>query len=105
MAIGRLILALLLLCVALPATAAMPCHDGDAMPAAMTMPHDTPATQDHRDTTLAAHICIGCVPPSSWRSAVVAEAPIASTLAPMAQLTSPRLGERLKPSTPPPRFG
>src|SRR5690242_19278241 len=99
--IGRLILALLLLCVALPATAAMPCHD-DAMPAAMTMSH-RPGLVGHQDKAMTAHVCIGCVPPSSWRSAEVAPAPLAQAAAPIAQLSSLLIGERSKPKTPPPR--
>lgn len=99
--IGRLILALLLSCVALPATAAMPCHD-DAMPATMAMSHQS-GTSDHQDRALIAHVCIGCVPPSSWRSAEVAPPPLARAAAPIAQLPSLLIGERSKPKTPPPR--
>ena len=99
--IGRLILALLLLCVALPATAAMPCHDG-AMPAAMVMTHQS-STGDRHDNALTAHVCIGCVPPSSWRSAEVASPPLVRAVEPISGLSSLRLGERSKPKTPPPR--
>ena len=101
MAIGRLILALLLLCVALPATATMPCHD-DAMPAAMAMPHQ-PGTADHQDRAMMAHVCIGCVPPSSWRSADIASPLGVRTVEPTAQLSSLLLSDQSKPKTPPPR--
>jgi len=102
MTLSRLILALLLACLALPATAAMPCHDDAAMPA-MAMEHHAPAGSDHRDSAVAAHVCIGCVPPSSWRR--VAQAPFVPTPplvvdwtpAPLALHTTSR------PTTPPPR--
>lgn len=101
MTLGRLILALLLLCVALPATAAMPCHD-DKMPAAMTMSKQS-GTADHQDKAMMAHVCIGCVPPSSWRSAEVAPPPLAHAVAPIAQLSSLLISDQSKPKTPPPR--
>lgn len=100
--IARLIFALLLACLALPATAAMPCHDDAAMPA-MAMEHHAPAGSDHRDQVVAAHICIGCVPPSSWRRAPQApRVPVALLItdwapAPLALHTESR------PATPPPR--
>jgi len=102
MTLGRLILALLLVCLALPATAAMPCHDDAAMPA-MAMEHHAPVSSDHRDQAVAAHVCIGCVPPSSWRPApqaprLVVTRPVADWApAPLALHTASR------PATPPPR--
>jgi hypothetical protein len=102
MTIGRLILALLLLCVALPATAAMPCHD-DAMPAAMAMPHQS-GTADHQDKATMAHVCIGCVPPSSWRGADFDSPPLAQGSSPIAKPSSLLVGEPSKPRTPPPRI-
>jgi hypothetical protein len=102
MTLGRLILALLLLCVALPATAAMPCHD-DKMPVAMAMPHQT-GTADHQDKAMMAHVCIGCVPPSSWRGASIASSPLLSAAIPVAQPASALIGARTRPTTPPPRM-
>jgi hypothetical protein len=100
--VGRLILALLLACVALPATAAMPCHDDAVMPA-MVMEHRAPASGEHRDQAVAAHVCIGCVPPSSWRrapqAAIVPVAPVIADWAP-APLA---LHTASPPATPPPR--
>jgi len=102
MTLSRLILALLLACLALPATAAMPCHDDAAMPT-MAMEHHAPAGSDHRDSAVAAHVCIGCVPPSSWRrvaqASFVPTPPLVVdwTPAPLALHTTSR------PTTPPPR--
>jgi hypothetical protein len=102
MTLGRLILALLLACLALPATAAMPCHDDAAMPA-MAMTHHAPASSGHQDQAVAAHICIGCVPPSSWRRVVHAPrlptTPLIAEWAP----ASLALHTASRPTTPPPR--
>ena len=96
----RLLFSLLLACLALPATAAMPCHDGGA-DTAMVMPA---GAASHHGPAMAAHICIGCVPPSSWRTApdfapplIVSEAP------PVAVLARLDLGRAAPPATPPPR--
>ncbi|TPG39644.1 hypothetical protein EAH79_13105 [Sphingomonas koreensis] len=97
--IVRLLLGLLLACLALPATAAMPCHDGGA---AMAMP--MPAASHHGDKAAAPHLCVGCVPPSSWRGAVVS-APLApAALPPAHTLGRFTVGRSAPPATPPPRF-
>ncbi len=62
--LARLILTVLLAALALPATAAMPCHDDTPMMGEMA--HHAPASPDR---AVPAHVCIGCVPPSSWRTA------------------------------------
>ena len=101
----RLIFALLLACLALPATATMPCHDGrgqavTAMKAAEShaapMPH-------HRDPATAAHVCIGCVPPSSWRAAPDLAPPLLAEAPPVAALARLDPGRGAPPATPPPR--
>jgi hypothetical protein len=102
MTLGRLILALLLACLALPATAAMPCHDDAAMPA-MAMEHHAPASGEHRDQAVTAHACIGCVPPSSWRRAPqMAVLPTARIIADWAPAPLALHGAS-RPDTPPPR--
>lgn len=94
----RLLFSLLLACLALPATAAMPCHDGGT--AAMMMP-DGPVPHHHK---AAAHICIGCVPPSSWRTALDLAPPLMiSEAPPVAVLARLDLGRAAPPATPPPR--
>jgi hypothetical protein len=102
MTLGRLIFALLLACLALPATAAMPCHDDAAMPA-MAMTNHAPASSDHRDQAVAAHVCIGCVPPSSWRR--VPQAPfVPAARVVLAWAPAPlALHSASRPATPPPR--
>src|SRR3546814_4681468 len=65
--IARLLLVLLLAGLALPATAAMPCHDA-APPPMAGMTHHAPAISDAPTApakAMPAHLCIGCVPPSS----------------------------------------
>jgi hypothetical protein len=96
--LARLILTVLLAALALPATAAMPCHD-DAPMVGESM-HHAPASPDR---AIPAHICIGCVPPSSWRAARI-EAP---TLLPATPAPSPlaalAAGPTHAPDPPPPR--
>src|SRR3546814_16266038 len=72
--IARLLLVLLLAGLALPATAAMPCHDA-APPPMAGMTHHAPAISDAPTApakAMPAHLCIGCVPPSSWRAGTIA---------------------------------
>ena len=99
----RLLFSLLLAWLALPATAAMPCHDGGPV-AAMAMPADHMAPMPHhRDTMTAAHVCIGCVPPSSWRTAPELAPRLAPEAAPMAMPVRLTLGHAAPPAIPPPR--
>jgi hypothetical protein len=96
----RLIFSLLLACLALPATTTMPCHDGGAE-AAMTM---QTGKRHHHDPAMAAHACIGCVPPSSWRTAPDLAPPLMIPAAPpVAVLARLDLGRAMPPATPPPR--
>jgi hypothetical protein len=96
--LARLILAVLLAALALPATAAMPCHDDT--PVMGEMVHHAPASPDR---AIPAHICIGCVPPSSWRAArfeTPALIPVAPVPGPLAVLAA---GTARAPDPPPPR--
>jgi hypothetical protein len=96
----RLLFSLLLVCLALPAMAAMPCHDGRAA-ATMVMPA---GAASRHGPAMAAHICIGCMPPSSWRTAPdLAPPPIVSEAPPVAVLARLDLGRPAPPATPPPR--
>ncbi|RIA37604.1 hypothetical protein DFR49_3491 [Hephaestia caeni] len=104
--IARLLLVLLLAGLALPATATMPCHDG-APPPMAGMTHHAPATSDVPTTpakAMPAHLCIGCVPPSSWRAGTIA----APLLPPMTlggrPLRALIAGPPLAPEPPPPRL-
>ena len=97
--LARLILAVLLTALALPATAAMPCHD-DA-PMIGEMMHHAPAVPDR---AVPAHICIGCVPPSSWRTAPI-DTPFLLPAAPEFQaLAGLVAGPAHAPDPPPPRI-
>ncbi|HVI98899.1 MAG TPA: hypothetical protein VM657_07530 [Sphingomonas sp.] len=100
MTAGRLILALLLACLALPATATMPCHDDAPAPMA-GMTHHAP---DAPDAAMPAHLCIGCVPPSSWRVGTIT-APLLPAM-PLAgrPFRASVAGPPLTPEPPPPRL-
>eukprot|EP01035_Chromulina_nebulosa_P033759 gene33759-45210_t len=70
----RLILALLMVALAMPAMASHGCHDD--MPAVTVASHmmtkSAPMPMGKHDGTAAEHVCAGCIPPSTWRSNVPA---------------------------------
>lgn len=99
--LARLILVLLLAAFAVPAAAASSCHEATV---SAPMAHHGGAG-DHRapDVAIAAHVCIGCIPPGDWTAARIAQplAPPAVPLAIMQQSFSPGLARA--PALPPPR--
>jgi hypothetical protein len=102
--LARLILSLLLAAFALPAMAASPCHDALA-PMAMAANHSmptAPAREGHDDHAIVAHACIGCIPPSSLRSAEIAR-PMESRAIPVVRFAQLVAGRASPPATPPPR--
>jgi hypothetical protein len=102
--IARLIFTLLLACLALPAMASAPCHDGSGEMAGMTMPHTMPAPVDnHEPKALAVHACMGCIPPATLlRAGMTAPMPLAALPAGRALVRFDRR-RMTPPATPPPR--
>ncbi|WP_260597981.1 hypothetical protein [Sphingomonas endolithica] len=102
--IARLILMLLLACLALPAMASAPCHDGSGEMAGMAMPHTMPAPVENQERqALAVHACMGCIPPATLlRAGVAAPMPLAALPAGRALIRFDR-GRMTPPATPPPR--
>jgi hypothetical protein len=102
--IARLILILLLACLALPAMAAAPCHDGSGEMAGMARPHAMPAVPDeHERKAVPVHACMGCIPPASLLRAAVAAPPPLVALPLTAALVRFDRGRMTPPATPPPR--
>lgn len=101
--IARLILALLLAAFAIPAGASVPaCHD--TPPAAMVghaMP-DMPAVPDHK--AAAAHVCIGCIPPSDWAGGHLGDRLRPGAANPVGGVMRLDLGAGWPPALPPPRL-
>lgn len=103
--IARLILILLLACLALPAMAAAPCHDGSGAMAGMAMPHAMPAPiESHERKAVAVHACMGCIPPATLRRAAVAEPLPLEPLRLASALVRFDRGRMTPPATPPPRL-
>ena len=104
--IARLILMLLLACLALPAMASAPCHDGSGEMGEMAMPHAMPTPADeHERTALPVHACMGCIPPATLlRAAINAPLPVVA-LPPAGALVRFDRGRMTPPATPPPRAG
>jgi hypothetical protein len=102
--IARLILVLLLACLALPAMAAAPCHDGSGEMAGMAMPHAMPAApDDHERKAVPVHACMGCIPPATLlRAAMAVPVPLAGLPLAVALVRFDR-GRMTPPATPPPR--
>jgi hypothetical protein len=99
----RLLLTLLLSIVAIPASAAMPCHDAGSTTVAMTMPgHHSPAPV--RDDMPAAHFCTGCVPPSAMLATRIMPPALLPAVPPIARVAQLDLGGSDPPSLPPPRL-
>ena len=102
--IARLILMLLLACLALPAMATAPCHDGSAEMTGMAMPHVMPApVEEHERKAVAVHACMGCIPPATLlRAGLAGPLPIAVLARPVPLVRFDR-GRMTPPATPPPR--
>ena len=109
---ARMILALLLAAFAFPAMANGPCHDSPAMMPGMMMSamaapmaHHQNAQHDRSDQprSMAAHVCIGCIPP-----AMIAPRPVSTpfTYAPVRRAIAAAAfpaGLSAPPILPPPR--
>jgi len=98
----RLLLTMMLALVAIPAPAAMPCHDTAT---ATTMPmtgHHMPAPAP--DKAQPPHLCAGCVPPSAMRGARIAAPASLPAARPVARIAHLDLGGNDPPSVPPPRL-
>ena len=102
--LSRLILLLLLACLALPAMASVPCHDGSAEMAGMAMPHEVPApTPEPERKAIPVHACMGCIPPASLMRAVMAAPMAAGDLRLVSRSARFDAGPAAPPATPPPR--
>ena len=100
----RLILGLLIAALAMPAMAKSGCHDD--VPAAVAMSHhamSTPMPMSKHDGTAAEHVCAGCIPPSTWRSGVIARAVLPTTMPLATRIATLDLAPSAPPATPPPR--
>jgi hypothetical protein len=101
----RLILGLLIAALAMPAMAKSGCHDD--MPATIAMSRHAmsmPMPTGKHDGTAAEHVCAGCIPPSTWRSGVIAHAVLPPAMQPMVRIATPDLAPSAPPATPPPRW-
>jgi hypothetical protein len=97
----RLLLTVMLALVAIPAPAAMPCHDtGAAM--TMNMPGQ-PAPAPAPDKGQPPHFCTGCVPPSAMMGTRVSPPVLLPGAPPVARIAQLDLGGNDPPSLPPPR--
>lgn len=99
----RLILALLMTALAMPAMAHSGCHDD--MPMAVASSHHAMSMpMSKHEGTAAEHVCAGCIPPSTWRTGVIvlAALPPATPLA--ARIATLDLAPPAPPATPPPRI-
>ncbi|MDH7971690.1 hypothetical protein QH494_05800 [Sphingomonas sp. AR_OL41] len=105
----RLILALLMVALAMPAMASHGCHDDmPAAPAtshaqAMSMSAPMPMPIGKHDSTAAEHVCAGCIPPSTWRSNVPASRVLTAPLPRASRIATLDLAPPAPPATPPPR--
>ncbi|CAN5310152.1 hypothetical protein BH10PSE14_BH10PSE14_40030 [soil metagenome] len=100
----RLILAMLIAALAMPAMARSGCHDNMPVAVAMTSPAMAPSMpMEKHDSTAAEHVCAGCIPPSSWQSGVT-PAPMLTPAVPLAsRIATLDLAPPAPPATPPPR--
>lgn len=91
-----ILLALLLGTLPAPAAAAPACHEM----AGMTMEHEAPASQPEAPPIMGKTLCVGCIAPSTMKSAAVA-APIAPHR--VSGPARPMTSALLTPEPPPPR--
>lgn len=103
----RVLLLLLALLTASPATAAMPtCHDAPvaAAHAVADSRHHRPDTQHHRRDATPPHACLGCIPLSDWLAAPLPSPRLAPATAPMPRIATLDLGRGPPPPLRPPRL-
>ena len=98
----RLILGILIAALAMPAMAKSGCHDDMPMAVASSH-HATPMPMSKHDGTAAEHVCAGCIPPSTWRSGVIAHAALPRAMPSPTRVTRLDLAPSAPPATPPPR--
>ncbi|MBY0519629.1 MAG: hypothetical protein K2P79_04310 [Sphingomonas sp.] len=103
--IARLLLILMMMGLTAP-VAARGCHAPAAWAADAAMSAHHHAPKPHHETPIAAEqMCLGCIPPSSWRATVIA-APLLP--APLPRRTMLARIDRVAPTPPalpPPRRG
>ena len=104
----RFFLVLLFAAFAVPAAAPAACHDAStSTPHAMAAMADGMAgTADHETPdrkAVAVHGCIGCVPPSTWTVARIADVAPAETAAPIERSAVFDIGGTTAPALRPPR--
>jgi hypothetical protein len=101
----RLILGILIAALAMPAMAKSGCHDDMPMAVASSH-HAAPMSMpmSKHDGTAAEHVCAGCIPPSTWRSGMIAHAALPPAMPSPAHVTRLDLAPSAPPATPPPRW-
>lgn len=100
----RLLLALLIVCLALPTLAAEACAPQPSQPAMATHGHHAPQAPDDREQTPGdsrQHVCIGCVPPLTLPA--VGNSPILIARPPAGEVLALDLAPSYGPAPPPPR--
>lgn len=103
--IARLILMLLILGFAAPA-GARGCHSAAPRAAAATMAaHQTAPKPHHEEPFAAPEMCLGCIPPSSWRATVIAAPMLPAPLPRRIILARIDRIAPTPPALPPPRRG
>lgn len=96
-----ILLALMLGTLPAPSAAAPACHEMSEM--AMPMGHDTPAPQPEAPPVMGKALCVGCIAPSTLRTAAVAAWRAAPQSHAMAGPHRGLTGAVLTPEPPPPR--
>ncbi|MEG3147664.1 hypothetical protein U1839_23695 [Sphingomonas sp. RT2P30] len=99
----RLILALLMVALAMPAMASHGCHDDMPAATAHAMAMSVPMPMGKHDGTAAEHVCAGCIPPSTWRSNIPASPVLTAPLPLASRIATLDLAPPAPPATPPPR--
>jgi hypothetical protein len=98
----RLLLGILIAALAMPAMAKSGCHD-DVPMAVGSSHHAMSMPMSKHDGTAAEHVCAGCIPPSTWRSAMITHAALPPAMPSPARVTALDLAPSAPPATPPPR--
>ncbi len=98
----RLLLTVLLALVAVPAPAAMPCHDATTASARPMTGRHLPAPI--HDQAQSPHFCTGCIPPTAMLGVRIAAPALLLSAPPLARVARLDLGGDDPPSLPPPRM-